>query len=89
MHRFDVKFKNWETLLAGKDFKIIEINGVNAEPTHIYDPKYKLVKAYQDIFFHMDIIYEISKQNRALGYRPKPLFPFLTELIKTATQTAV
>ena len=87
--RFDIKFKNWESLLEGKDFKIIEINGVNAEPTHIYDPKYKLVKAYQDIFFHMDIIYEISKQNRALGYRPKPLFPFLTELIKTATQTAV
>ena len=87
--RFDVKFNRWEDLLQGKDFKIIEINGVNAEPTHIYNPGYKLRKAYRDIFFHMDLIYDISVQNRALGYRPKPLFLFLSELIKTATQTAV
>lgn len=87
--RFDIKFKNWNDLLKGENFKIIEINGVNAEPTHIYSPKYKLIKAYRDIFFHMDIIYEISTQNRRLGHSPKPLLPFLTELFKTATQTTV
>ena len=87
--RFDLKFKRWEDLLEGRNFKIIEINGVNAEPTHIYNPGYKLKAAYREIFYHMDLIYEISKQNRALGYRPKPLFSFLSELIKTATQTTV
>lgn len=82
--RFDVKYKDWDSLLAGKDFSLMEINGVNAEPTHIYQPGYGLIKAYRDIFSHMKIIYEISEQNRSLGVQPKKLKPFLTELIKTA-----
>lgn len=82
--RFDVKFKDWESLLQGKDFSLMEINGVNAEPTHIYQPGYGMFKAYRDIFSHMKIIYEISEQNRSLGIEPKRLKPFLTELINTA-----
>ena len=82
--RFDVKFKDWKSLLAGESFSLMEINGVNAEPTHIYDPSFSLIKAYRDIFSHMKIIYEISEQNRLLGIPPKRLKPFLTELIKTA-----
>ncbi len=82
--RFDIKYKDWDSLVAGKDFSLMEINGVNAEPTHIYDPSYSLIKAYKDIFFHMKIIYEISQINRLLGVQPKRLKPFLTELIKTA-----
>jgi len=82
--RFDVKYKDWDNLLAGKDFSLMEINGVNAEPTHIYQPGYGLFKAYRDIFSHMKIIYEISEQNRSLGVQPKRLKPFLTELINTA-----
>lgn len=84
--RFDIKYDNWNTLIEGKDFSLMEINGVNAEPTHIYDPSFSLLKAYRDIFSHMKIIYEISQQNRSLGIQPKRLKPFLTELIKTATR---
>jgi len=82
--RFDVKYKDWNSLLAGKDFSLMEINGVNAEPTHIYQPGHGLFKAYRDIFSHMKIIYEISEQNRSLGVKPKRLKSFLTELINTA-----
>ena len=82
--RFDVKFKDWDSLLQGKDFSLMEINGVNAEPTHMYQPGYGMFKAYRDIFSHMKIIYEISEQNRSLGIEPKRLKPFLTELINTA-----
>ena len=82
--RFDVKYKNWEALLKGKDFHLMEINGVNAEPTHIYNPSNPIIKAYATIVYHMKIIYEISNQNRRLGIKPKPLKPFLTELIQTA-----
>jgi len=28
--RFDIKFKSWEALQKGEDFKIIEVNGVNS-----------------------------------------------------------
>ena len=35
--RIDLKYSSWEELLGGKNFKIVEINGVMSEPTHIYD----------------------------------------------------
>ena len=82
--RFDVKYQNWEELLQGKSFALMEVNGVNAEPTHIYSPNYSIFQAYRDIFSHMKIIYEISNQNRRLGIQPKRLKPFLIELIRTA-----
>ena len=82
--RFDVKYLNWDSLLNGENFQLMEINGVNAEPTHIYDANYSIIQAYKDIFSHMKIIYEISEQNRRLGISPKRLKPFLTELIQTA-----
>lgn len=82
--RFDIKYLQWESFVKGKDFKILEINGVNSEPTHIYDSTITLRKAYKEIFSHMRIIYEISCQNRLLGIQPKPLNAFLYELIKTA-----
>ena len=65
--RFDVKYKDWDSLLAGKNFSLMEINGVNAEPTHVYQPNYGLFKAYRDIFSHMKIIYEISEQEPHFG----------------------
>jgi hypothetical protein len=84
--RFDVKYKDWNSLLKGEDFSLMEINGVNAEPTHIYHSGYGILKAYRDIFSHMKIIYEISEQNHSLGIKRKRLLPFLTELFKTATR---
>lgn len=84
--RFDVKYADWDDLIQGRNFKLMEVNGVNAEPTHIYDPSYTLRKAYGDIFFQMKIIHEISLLNKLLGIKPKRLIPFLTELIQTATR---
>lgn len=84
--RFDVKYADWNDLIQGRNFMLMEVNGVNAEPTHIYDPDYTLRKAYRDIFFQMKIIYQISRVNKLLGIKPKRLIPFLTELIQTATR---
>ena len=83
--RFDIKFKSWESLQTGEDFKITEVNGVNSEPTHIYEPSYSLLKAYRDIFHHMEIIYEISEMNLALGYKTVPLTKFVSSAIRVAT----
>ena len=35
--RLDIKFKSYDQFLKRKDFKIIEVNGIISEPTHIYD----------------------------------------------------
>lgn len=36
--RLDVKIKDWEDLWVDQKVKIIEVNGCNSEPIHIYTP---------------------------------------------------
>jgi hypothetical protein len=83
--RFDIKFNSWDALEKGEEFKILEVNGVNSEPTHIYQSSYGLWKAYRDIFYHMDLIYEISKINKSLGYQTVPVKKFVNGIIRIVT----
>ncbi|SHE72323.1 Tubulin-tyrosine ligase family protein [Mariniphaga anaerophila] len=74
--RFDVKVHTPSDLKSGNNMKIIEINGVNSEPTHIYDPEYNLRQAYRDVFRHMNIIFEISRRNRRNGAKTDSAWRF-------------
>jgi len=58
--RYDLKYESMKDLKQGKNFKILEINGVAAEPAHIYDPHYSVSQAYKDLFQQWKVIYEIS-----------------------------
>ncbi|MCY4162142.1 MAG: ATP-grasp domain-containing protein [Flavobacteriaceae bacterium] len=58
--RFDLRIKNWESFKKNDGIKILEINGVNSEPIHIYSPKFGLMNAYKEIFKHMHIIHRLS-----------------------------
>ena len=66
--RYDVRTPSYEEMLKG-NFKVIEVNGANSEPTHIYDPNMSLFKAYRDLFAHWNTIYKISKANRRRGFK--------------------
>lgn len=70
--RFDIKVDSIRDLYEGKNIKILEINGTNSEPAHIYDPDYSLFNAYREVIKHMNLIYKISKANIALGVKPMP-----------------
>jgi hypothetical protein len=61
--RFDVKYQNFDDLENGKNFKIVELNGINSEPTHIYDQSTGLINAYRDFYTHMKMMYVISEEN--------------------------
>lgn len=78
--RFDLKVPSLEDLYAGKNIKILELNGVSSEVAHVYDPDYKLMQAYRDIARHMQYIYQIAKQNHALGVQYDSLWTFLKDL---------
>lgn len=65
--RFDIKAKSIEDLKLGINFKILEVNGVGAEPTHVYDPDYKLMKAWKEMLFLWRVIYRISIENKKAG----------------------
>ena len=78
--RFDIKVKNLEDLYLGRNIRILELNGVNSEPAHIYDPEYSLSRAYRDIVSHMKIIYRISRMNHQEGVHYATIRKFTIDL---------
>ena len=71
--RFDIRFPSSKDFHAGRNFKIIELNGVTSESTNIYDPRYSLFDAYRILFAQWKIAFEIGAQNRRSGFLPTPV----------------
>jgi hypothetical protein len=71
--RYDVRTPAMEDFKCGKNFKIVELNGVTSEATHIYDPKNSLFRAYKTLFEQWRIAFEIGARNRQRGVRPTPI----------------
>lgn len=68
--RFDVRFRDLDALKRGEDFAILELNGVNAEPLHIWDRDARLAEAYRTMLGQVRLSFEIGRRNRARGFRP-------------------
>lgn len=64
--RFDVRAESIVAFRSGR-LKVIEVNGANAEPIHIYDPRMPLLKAYKSVRWHWNRLYLISKANHENG----------------------
>ena len=66
--RIDLKYNTFEELKNGENFKIIEVNGIISEPTHIYDAsKGSYFKALKSIKNHWKLIYIIGVKNKKLN----------------------
>lgn len=79
--RFDLRAASWASLRAGKDFKILEFNGTNSDVSHIFQPGYSLLKAYNEMGAHWHIMYRIAKQNRRLGHASVTFKKIISALI--------
>lgn len=66
--RFDLRTASIEKLTEGKQFLIMEFNGVGSEPAHIYDPSYSVFNAYKDIWRHWQILLRIFRAQKAKGF---------------------
>ncbi|MGI9527495.1 MAG: D-alanine--D-alanine ligase [Weeksellaceae bacterium] len=77
--RLDVKSTSDEALQNG-EFTIIEVNGANSEPTHIYDENYTIVQAYKEVMRHLKVEYIIAKDQINKGVKPTPLIEFIKAL---------
>ena len=71
--RVDVRYRNLGSLRGGTGFKIIEINGVGSEATHIWDPSTRLREAYSTQFEHYRQAFEIGAMKRAAGFKSSGL----------------
>ncbi|HKK77282.1 MAG TPA: hypothetical protein VJ953_19540 [Saprospiraceae bacterium] len=81
--RFDIKCQSLDDLRQGKNFKIIELNGVFAEPTHIYDStKISYFEALRTIIRHWKLVQEISFRNAQKGVAPMPV-PEMLKVVKS------
>jgi membrane protein DedA with SNARE-associated domain len=67
--RFDLRAPCEADLLAGRNLKILELNGVLSESTHIYDPRYGVVHAWRTLFAQWRLAFEIGRANVERGSR--------------------
>ena len=66
--RIDIRFASFTSLRQGIGLRVIEINGVGSEATHIWDPSTKLLDAWRTQFFHYGAAFRIGAANRRRGF---------------------
>jgi len=71
--RYDLRVPSEEHLKGGRGFRILELNGVTSEATHIYQPGASLLAAYRTLFTQWRLAFEIGAANVARGARATPL----------------
>jgi hypothetical protein len=71
--RIDVRYRSLQALREGRDFAIIEINGVGSEATHIWDPDTSLREVFAAQFRHYGTAFSIAREMRRRGARTSGL----------------
>ncbi|MBX7242163.1 MAG: D-alanine--D-alanine ligase [Bacteroidia bacterium] len=78
--RFDLKAANIEAVCRG-EFQVMELNGVGAEPGHIYAPGHPVLKSYSALIRHWHNVAEIARLNYLSG-TPKYSFKAVNQKFK-------
>ncbi len=78
--RYDLRVPSEQHLREGRDFRILELNGVTSEATHIYQPGASLFAAYRTLFTQWRLAFEIGAANVKRGAKATPLRELLSLL---------
>lgn len=90
--RVDLKYQTFENLCKGNNFKIIEINGIISEPTHIYDASKgaSYFDALNSIKDHWKILTKIALKNHKDNNLEYPKFyPFIQHMKQLHKQSKI
>jgi len=90
--RVDLKYQSFKSLCKGNNFKIIEINGIISEPTHIYDASKGATyfDALTSIKNHWKILSKIALKNHKEKDIKSPKFlPFMKNMVILHRHTKV
>jgi len=79
--RFDIRFESWDKLKQGKDWTIIELNGANSEPTHVYDPSHSYFYALKEFYRHWSMMSRICSSLKSKE-RKIPFYQLVNMLTK-------
>lgn len=78
--RYDVRVPSIEALQAGRDLRIIELNGATSEATSIYDPRHSIFFAWRTLRAQWRLAFAIGDANRRAGAVPLTLTAVLALL---------
>lgn len=71
--RFDVRVPSVEAFVRGEHIRVLELNGLTSESTHVYDPKHSVWYAWRTLIDQWATAMEIGEANRQRGVRvPSP-----------------
>ncbi len=73
--RLDLKFRNVDSLRAGRDLQIVEINGASSESIHIWDRKAGFFDAMKTLLQQYRTLFTLGLENKRRGCKPPGLWP--------------
>lgn len=80
--RFDIMATSVDALRCGRGLKVIELNGVTSESTHIYDPRHGLFTAWRTLMAQWKLAFEIADENARAGAPVSSVKAFTGDLLK-------
>ncbi len=80
--RFDIRFRDIDSLMDGKNYYILEVNGASSEAAHIWDCRSSLKEVFRVLFYQYRTLFQLGDINRQRGFNP----PSLRMLLKAWSQ---
>lgn len=87
--RLDIRVPDEASLLRGASLRVLEFNGLTAEPAHIYDPGYSLRRARQDLLWQWTAAVELGRVRSATGTQPASWLEILRAVRRHARDASV
>lgn len=66
--RYDLRVPSLDDLKNGTNLQVLELNGMTAEPVHIYDPSYSILTAWHDVCCGWNAAFAAGAALRAAGH---------------------
>lgn len=79
--RFDIKAPDDAAFKAGRGLKVLELNGLTSEATHIYDPRHSLLHAWCTLMWQWRTAYAIAEKNRLHGAHVSSVRELVRDLV--------
>ena len=73
--RLDIKFRDVESLQAGRDLQIVEINGASSESIHIWDRRTRFRDAAKTLLQQYRTLFKLGEAHYRRGRKPPGLWP--------------
>lgn len=73
--RLDLKFRDVDSLRAGRDLQIVEINGASSESIHIWDRGTGFFDAVKTLLQQYRTLFTLGLENKRRGCKPPGLWP--------------